>query len=152
MSRLLSEKNAVFAVFAAVGSLIAAELGGWDAVLKALIIFLAADFLLGLAAAALFQRSPKSKNGALDSRACFQGLVRKLTVLLFVWLGATLDRLLGAAYLRTAVCLFFIANEGLSILENTALIGVPWPPAIQNALEVLKDQSGDGKESGRWRG
>lgn len=59
--------------------------------------------------------------------------------------AAMLDRLTGAAYIRTAVCLFFIGNEGLSILENTALMGVPYPAFVRNALEAMRDKGDGGK-------
>ena len=64
---------------------------------------------------------------------------------MLVWVAAMLDRLTGAAYIRTAVCLFFIGNEGLSILENTALMGVKYPAFIRNALEAMRDKGDGGK-------
>lgn len=147
MDNVMHIKNVVLVGFAAVGGFLANALGGWDVTLRVLVGFIAADFVLGLAVAAVFKKSPKSKNGALESGACFKGLVRKGVILLFVWLGANLDELLGVTYVRTAICMFFIANEGLSILESTAIIGVPWPPFVKNMLEALRKQ-GDAPEEG----
>ena len=136
MENVVHIKNAVLAALAALGTFVANALGGWDAALQVLIGLMAADYVTGLIVAGVFKRSGKSETGALESRAGFKGLVRKCTILMLVWVAAMLDRLTGAAYIRTAVCLFFIGNEGLSILENTALMGVKYPAFIRNALEL----------------
>lgn len=138
-------KNAILAALAAAGSCLANYLGGWDAALKLLIAMMAADYATGLVVAAVFQKSNKSSTGALDSRAGFVGLVRKGVILMLVWLGVMLDNAIGAGYVRTAVCIFFIGNEGLSLLENVGLMGVPYPTFLKNMLEALREQ-GDKQE------
>ena len=140
-------KSAVLAALAAAGSLLAQQLGGWDGALEVLVGMMAADYVTGLVVAGVFHRSGKSESGALDSRSGFQGLVRKGGILLLVYLGALLDRASGTAGVRTAVCLFFIANEGLSVLENLGLMGLPYPAALKNALEALGKKGGaDGRD------
>lgn len=146
MENVVYIKNAVLAALAALGTFVANALGGWDAALQVLIGLMAADYVTGLIVAGVFKRSGKSETGALESRVGFKGIVRKCTILMLVWVAAMLDRLTGAAYIRTAVCLFFIGNEGLSILENTALMGVPYPAFIKNALEAMRDK-GDGAKT-----
>ena len=146
MENVVHIKNAVLAALAAFGTFVANALGGWDAALQVLIGLMAADYVTGLIVAGVFKRSGKSETGALESRAGFKGIVRKCTILMLVWVAAMLDRLTGAAYIRTAVCLFFIGNEGLSILENTALMGVPYPAFVRNALEAMRDK-GDGAKT-----
>lgn len=146
MENVVYIKNAVLAALAALGTFVANALGGWDAALQVLIGLMAADYVTGLIVAGVFKRSGKSETGALESRAGFKGIVRKCTILMLVWVATMLDRLTGAAYIRTAVCLFFIGNEGLSILENTALMGVPYPAFIKNALEAMRDK-GDGAKT-----
>ena len=146
MENVVHIKNAVLAALAALGTFVANALGGWDAALQVLIGLMAADYVTGLIVAGVFKRSGKSETGALESRAGFKGIVRKCTILMLVWVATMLDRLTGAAYIRTAVCLFFIGNEGLSILENTALMGVPYPAFIKNALEAMRDK-GDGAKT-----
>ena len=94
--------------------------------------------------AAVWQRSNKSDNGALDSKAGFKGLCKKGMILLQVWLGVLLDDAMGASYIRTAVILFFVGNEGLSLLENLGLMGMPYPAFLQRALEALRDQGDNG--------
>lgn len=139
-------KNSVLAGLAAVGSFLAGALGGWDAPLALLVALMAADYLTGVLVAAVWQRSDKSATGALDSKAGFRGLVKKGMILLLVWLGVLLDEAVGAGYVRMAVVLFFLGNEGLSLLENLGLMGIPFPAFLRRALEALREQGDGGQE------
>ena len=141
-------KNTALAVLAAVGGAAAQALGGWDMALQVLVGFMAADYLTGLLVAGVFKRSLKTPGGAISSRAGFLGLLRKGAVLLVVFLGTLLDSLPGGGFIRPAVCCFFIANEGLSILENLGLMGVPCPAFLRNALEALRKQGDQAKKEG----
>ena len=98
--------------------------------------------------AAVWQRSNKSATGALDSTAGFKGLLKKGRIVLLVWLGVLLDNALGAAYILTAIIIFFIVNEGLSLLENLGLMGVPFPAFLKRALEALREQGDNGEDGG----
>lgn len=138
-------KNGVLAALAVVGSAIANALGGWDAALQTLLIFMAVDYLTGIIVAGVYKKSGKSETGALESRAGLKGLIRKLASLLIVLVGVCLDRLVGGSYVRMAVIIFFCANEGISILENVGLMGVPYPAFLKNALEVLRKKGDEGK-------
>ena len=137
-------KNSILAGLAAVGAFLSGALGGWDAPLALLVALMAADYLTGLLVAAVWQRSDKSATGALDSKASFQGLVKKGMVLLLVWLGVLLDEAVGTTYVRMAVVLFFVGNEGLSLLEK----GLPFPAFLRRALEALQEQGDGGREDG----
>ena len=141
-------KNSVLAALAAVGTFVAHALGGWDAAMQVLVALMAADYLTGILVAAVWQRSNKSATGALDSKAGFKGLLKKGMILLLVWLGVLLDNALGAAYIRTAIIIFFIGNEGLSLLENLGLMGVPFPAFLKRALEALREQGDNGEDGG----
>lgn len=138
-------KNGILAVLSAVGAFIVHGLGGWDGPLALLVAFMVADYLTGILVAAVWQRSAKSATGALDSKAGFKGLVKKGMILLLVWLGVLLDNATGTNYIRTTVVLFFIGNEGLSLLENLGLMGVPFPAFLQRALEALQEQGDNGQ-------
>lgn len=140
MNQAVMMKNGVLAALAAVGGMIAQALGGWDACLQVLIALMAADYVTGLLLAAVWKKSNKSETGALDSKASFKGLCKKGVIFLLVWLGTLLDEALGADYVRTAVVLFFIGNEGVSLLENIGLMGMPYPPPLKKALEALRDK------------
>ena len=137
-------KNGVLAAFAFIGSFVANALGGWDASMQVLVALMVADYLTGVLVAAVWQRSNKSATGALDSKAGFKGILKKGMILVLVWLGVLLDAATGANYIRTAVVLFFIGNEGISLLENLGLMGVPYPAFLKKALEALHDQGDKG--------
>ena len=139
-------KNGVLATLALLGSAIANALGGWDAALQTLLIFMAVDYLTGIAVAGIFKKSGKSESGALESRAGLKGLIRKLASLLIVLVGVCLDRLVGGSYVRMAVIIFFCANEGISILENVGLMGVPYPKFLKDALEVMRKKGDEGTQ------
>lgn len=131
-------KSAICTACGAVGTFIAAALGGWDTAVISLLVFMGIDYLTGLLVAGLFHKSKKSESGGLESRAGFKGLVRKCMVLLLVVVANLLDKQIGANYIRDAVCIGFMANELLSIVENASLMGVPIPAAITKALDILE--------------
>ena len=139
-------KNGVLAALAAVGSWIANALGGWDASMQVLVALMVADYLTGVLVAAVWQRSSKSETGALDSKAGFKGILKKCAILLLVWIGVLLDNATGVNYIRMAVVLFFVGNEGISLLENLGLMGVPFPAFLKRALEALQDQGDKGRD------
>ncbi|MBR5115010.1 MAG: phage holin family protein [Oscillospiraceae bacterium] len=134
-------KNAVLAALAAAGGFISERLGGWDGALALLVSLMAADYVTGLLVALVFRRSGKTAGGGASSSAGFRGIVKKAMILVLVGVGAALDAALGTGWARTAVIFFFAANEGLSILENTALMGVPYPAALRSALEALGEKA-----------
>lgn len=131
-------KSLVCSIFGAVGSGVAYIFGGWDASIITLLIFMAIDYLTGIIVAGIFHKSNKTKSGALESRAGWKGLVKKCVTLLFVVVAVRLDILTGSSYIRDAVCIAFIVNELISIVENAGLMGVPVPAAITKAIDILK--------------
>lgn len=131
----------VLAALAAAGAGIAEALGGWDAPLKMLVIMMGIDYITGVLCAAVWHNSPKTPSGAYDSRIGLKGLLRKGTILLVVLIAAELDDVMGTTITRTAVILFFIANDGFSIIENLGIMGVPFPETLKHAFEVLRKQS-----------
>lgn len=143
---MIEIKDMILAALAAVGSAIAGALGGWDSALSTLLILMAIDYITGVLVAAVWHKSAKTPTGGVSSAAGFKGLLRKMVILLVVWLGAEMDKVLGIDYVRTAVCLFYIANEGLSVLENTAIMGVPYPAFVKNMLDALRKKTDEGKE------
>ena len=138
-------KSAIFSAFGVVGSFIAGLFGGWDASIITLLIFMAIDYVSGLACAGIFHKSPKTETGALESRAGWKGLIKKGMTLLIVIVAARLDLMLDATYIRDGVCIAFICNEVISIIENAGLMGCPIPAIITNAIDILKQKKGDSK-------
>lgn len=145
-------KETICVVAGLVGAFFTSLLGGWDTSLAALCIFMGVDYITGLLCAGVFHKSPKSKTGALESKASFKGLVRKSVVLAIVLVAHYLDLVLGINYVRDAVCIAFIVSEAISITENAGLMGVPVPPKLIKAIELLqqkneeKDKGGDKDE------
>ncbi len=134
-------KNAILTAIGMTGSLIASCFGGWTASLTTMVIFMGIDYLTGLIVAGVFHKSKKTDSGALESRAGFKGLCKKGVMLLFVLIGYRLDLAVGTTYIRDAVCIAFIGNELISIIENAGLMGVPIPSVITKAIDVLKTKS-----------
>lgn len=121
-----------------VGGLVAQCFGGWDASLTTLLIFMLIDYVTGIIVAGVFHQSTKTDTGALESRAGYKGLCRKGMILLFVLIGHRLDLAIGGNYVRDAVCLAFMANELISIVENAGLMGLPIPAVITKGIDILK--------------
>lgn len=134
-------KEFIYAAAGVIGASVAAAFGGFDKAMVTLLVFMGIDYLSGIICAAVFQRSPKTENGALESRAGWKGLIRKGMTLLIVLIAARIDLLLDTTYFRDGVCIAFILNELLSIIENAGIMGVPIPGVIKKAIELLKNKA-----------
>ena len=122
-----------------IGGFFAALLGGWDSAKITLIIFMAIDFTAGLIAASM-GKSKHSKTGRLSSKAGWVGLAKKFCILLMVVVSVRMDIMIGTTYIRDATCIGFGVNELLSIVENTSLMGIPYPEPIRKGIEVLQNK------------
>lgn len=125
------------AAVAAAGGILAYLFGPWDALCMTLVALVAMDYVTGVIKAAV--------NRTLDSAVGFKGLIRKLFIFALVALATLVDRIIPEANsaIRSAVMIFYIANEGLSIIENAGEMGLPLPNALKNALVKLKDADAD---------
>jgi toxin secretion/phage lysis holin len=140
---LFPMKNVICTGVGVVGSVVASFFGGWTASLTTLLIFMMIDYASGLIVAGVFHNSPKTETGTLESRAGLKGLIRKFYMLLFVLIGHRLDVAVGTTYIRDAVCIAFMANELLSIVENAGLMGLPIPAVITNSVDILKKKTSE---------
>ena len=134
-------KNILCTMAGAVGSFIVSLFGGWDTGIGTLILFMAVDFLSGLAVAGVFHKSIKTETGTLESKAGWKGLCRKCMTLLFVSIAHRLDLSLGTPYIRDTVIIGFMANELISIVENAGLMGLPLPQVLIRAIDILNKKS-----------
>lgn len=127
--------NAIQLVFTAVGGWLGWFLGGCDGLLYALIAFVTIDYITGVLCA-IADRS-------LSSEVGFKGIARKVLIFLLVGIGHILDtQVIGSgSVLRTAVIFFYISNEGVSLVENAAHLGLPIPEKLKDVLEQLHDRS-----------
>ena len=125
-------------VFAAIGGWLGYFLGGCDGLLIALVVFVVVDYLTGVMCAIADHK--------LSSAVGFKGICRKVLIFLLVGIANILDvQVIGSgSVLRTAVIFFYISNEGVSLVENAAHLGLPVPDKLKDVLEQLHDR--DGKE------
>ena len=134
-------KTTILIAFAGIGSILAETFGGWDSFLKALVMFMAVDYVTGMTVALVFHKSQKTKNGGASSQVGYKGIVKKISMLLLVALAVRMDEISGTNYIRNATIFFFLGNEGLSVMENLALMGVKYPEIFQKALEEIRTKS-----------
>lgn len=123
--------NTIQLIFAAIGGWLGYFLGGCDGLLYALIAFVVIDYLTGIMCAI--------SDHTLSSAVGFRGICRKVLIFLLVGIANVLDiHVLGnGSVLRTAVIFFYISNEGVSLLENAAHLGLPVPEKVKDVLEQL---------------
>lgn len=141
-------KSLTLAVLSAVCGLAAHAIGGWDMLAKCLTVFIVTDYITGLTVAFVFHRSQKTPGGGASSEVCFRGIVKKICILVMVGISVCMDNILGTEYIRFVTIMFFIGNEGLSILENMQTMGVPFPRFVKEALEQMRDKSDKGENEG----
>lgn len=124
-------------VFATIGGFVGWFLGGLDGFMYALVIFVIADYITGLMVSAL-KKTVSSKVG-------FSGICKKVLIFILVGIAHIIDVyvITNGSAIRTAVIFFYISNEGISILENTAKIGLPIPKSLRNILEQLSKEDED---------
>lgn len=137
----------VVELLAALGGMIVGTFGGWTPGSRVLVILMAVDYFTGIACA-LAGHSSKTESGHFWSQVAFLGLLKKAMIMVVILVAAKLDSVLGGAtegavLFRSAAEFFYIASEGLSIIENAGLLGVPIPKGIRQALEVLREKNDD---------
>jgi len=127
--------NTIQFLFTAVGGWLGYFLGGYDGLLYALVVFMVADYLTGVMCAINDQK--------LSSSVGFRGICRKVLILVLVGVANILDvQVIGTgAVLRTAVIFFYLSNEGISLLENAAHLGLPIPEKLKLVLEQIHDKA-----------
>ena len=131
-------KESICTALGVLGAGIAWAFGGWDAAMAALVVCICVDYVSGSIVALVFHKSSKTETGAYNSAYGIKGLFKKCLMLVFVLVAVQIDRLMGADYVRDAVCIGFCSNEILSIVENLGLAGIPMPSVVTKALEQLQ--------------
>ena len=131
--------NTVQLIFAAVGGWLGWFIGGCDGLLYALVAFVVVDYITGVMCAAADKE--------LSSEVGFRGIAKKVLIFLLVGVANIIDmQVIGSgSVLRTAVIFFYLSNEGVSLLENAAHLGLPVPEKLKDILRQLHDRVEDGK-------
>lgn len=129
--------NSVVAVIATIFTYL---FGSWDTAIIVLITFMVMDYITGV----LYAWNTKT----ISSEVGLKGLSKKFLIILILIGAVALDRLMsnGTWVFRTLVCYFYIANEGISLLENAGNLGLPVPEKLKAALAQLKDKESEGEE------
>ena len=132
--------NTIQMVFAAVGGWLGYFLGGCDGLLIALVVFTVVDYITGLMCAISDRK--------LSSEVGFRGICRKVLIFFLVGVANILDiEVIGTgSVLRTAIIFFYLSNEGVSLLENAAHLGLPVPTKLKDVLAQLHDRAEEGGE------
>jgi toxin secretion/phage lysis holin len=127
--------NTIQIIFAAVGGWLGWFLGGCDGLLYALLVFVTLDYITGIMCAVADHK--------LSSEVGFKGICRKVLIFALVGIGHVLDtQVIGTgSILRTAVIFFYLSNEGVSLVENAAHLGLPVPEKLKAVLEQLHDRA-----------
>ena len=135
--------NTIQLVFTAVGGWLGYFLGGCDGLLIALVIFVICDYLTGIMCAIADKK--------LSSEVGFKGICRKVLIFLLVGIANILDvQVIGTgSVLRTAVIFFYLSNEGVSLLENAAHLGLPVPEKMKDILAQLHDRAENTESEGK---
>ena len=127
-------KEVISSALACIGTTFIYLIGGMDIAITCLLIAIALDYISGLIKA--------YECKVLSSKIGFRGILKKVGVLLVVMLAVLIDRVTGnTGAIRTLVVYYFVANEGLSIIENLAEAGVPIPKSLKKALKSLKKEN-----------
>jgi len=126
--------NTIQMIFAVIGGWLGYFLGGCDGLLIALIVFVVCDYITGVLCAISDRK--------LSSAVGFKGICRKVLIFILVGIGNVIDvQVLGTpGVLRTAIIFFYLSNEGLSLTENVAHLGLPIPEKLKAVLEQLHDR------------
>ena len=127
--------NMIQIIFTAVGGWLGYFLGGCDGLLIALVVFAVTDYITGVMCAIADKK--------LSSEIGFKGICRKVIIFMLVGIAHVLDVNVIATgrVLRTAVIFFYLSNEGVSLLENAAHLGLPVPEKLKDVLEQLHDRA-----------
>lgn len=130
--------NTIQVIFTGVGGWLGWFLGGCDGLIYALILFVVVDYITGVMCAVADKK--------LSSEVGFKGICRKVLIFLLVGIGHILDtQIIGTgSVLRTAVIFFYLSNEGVSLIENAAHLGLPIPEKLKVVLEQLHDRAEKG--------
>lgn len=136
-------KELLCSILAGIGTGLVYLLGGFDVAMQCLLIAIVLDYVSGIIKAFVLKQ--------LSSTVGFRGILKKVGVLVVVALAVLIDRVTGeSGAIRTLVIYYFVANEGLSIIENVGKAGLPIPKSIKEALQALKKQGdNDGMATGQ---
>jgi toxin secretion/phage lysis holin len=129
------------ATIGVIGGIISYLFGGWTEGMKTLLVLMTIDYLTGWIVAAVFKQSKKTESGGLSSNIGWKGLFKKVAEWMLIVAMHGADMLLGFDYLRDLCIIGFALNELISIAENVGLMGIPLPPVVSKAIDILNSKA-----------
>lgn len=138
-------------ILSAIGGAILSFFSGMPPIIWVLVAVMSLDYVTGILCG-LMGKSPKTESGGLSSTTAFKGLIKKVLLLCVVGLAALIDHAIAMsagiemAAVTGACALWFVASEGMSILENAAAMGVPIPKILLQALEIMRSKGGENEK------
>jgi len=123
------------------------QLGGQTSHVVTLVTFMGIDYGAGILIPIVFRRSKRRKDGKLDSRTCFRGLMKKGMMLGMVFIAHRLDITLSTNFICNAVMVALIVGETISILEHADVVGIPIPAVLRRAMTLMREKAGESNES-----
>jgi len=138
-------------ILSAIGGAILSFFSGMPPIIWVLVAVMSLDYVTGILCG-LMGKSPKTESGGLSSSTAFKGLIKKVLLLCVVGLAALIDHAIAMsagiemAAVTGACALWFVASEGMSILENAAAMGVPIPKILLQALEIMRSKGGENEK------
>ena len=135
-------------ILAAAGGAVLSFFTGLPPIIWVLVAVMTLDYITGMMCG-FMGKSPKTETGGLSSKTAFEGLLKKMLILVVVGLAALVDHAIAVsagiemAAVTGACCLWFVASEGLSILENAAVMGVQIPKILMKTLETVRNKGED---------
>lgn len=127
--------NIIKTILTAIITWIGWLIGGYDTMMIALLLFMIIDYLSGVMCAVI--------NKKLSSKIGFKGIFKKIMLILLVGITNLLGQATGIDGLRYIVISFYLANEGISIIENASILGLPVPKKVKDVLEQLKETTSE---------
>lgn len=124
------------------GGIVASAFGGLDILLQSLLWLMVLDVIAGSAVAVYLRKSRKTRSGGFSWVVFRKGVIQKLMMLAVVIVANLIDTALAVEMLRQVVCLFYIAEEALSVLDNAERLGLPLPRKLVQVLQVLEAETG----------
>lgn len=126
--------NTISIILGIIGGAIVTFLGGWDGLVFTLISLMGLDYVTGILKAIY--------NKKLSSEIGSKGIIKKVLVLIIVGITVLLEKNMGIPAIREMVIMFFVANEGISLLENIAQMGIAFPDKLKEVLLQLREKEG----------
>jgi len=137
----------VWFIVVAFWAIIIDQLGGQTSHVVTLLTFMGIDYFSGILIPIVFRRSKRRKDGKLDSRICFRGLMKKCMMLGMVFIAHRLDITMSTNFICNAVMVALIVGETMSILEHADVIGIPIPAVLRRAMTLMREKAGENNDN-----